>query len=174
MFLFLLLLLLEEGELLVWVVLEGGLLVGGGGGGGGGDGLVLEGELLGLVGVVLEGELLGLGLVGVVLEGELLVVLDGWSWRGELDCGSFLHAFLDELEGLLGRRVVSREVGLGQVEARGWRWRREDRRRLVDYLVEDLWWGRRRWWGELDGNVVGGVVDDDLLGRGRCSSWGAP
>ena len=155
---FLFLLLLEEGELLVRVVLDGWLLVGGGG-------LVLEGELLGWVRVVLEGELLGLGLVGLVG-----LVLDGGSWRGGLDCGSFFHSFLDDLEGLLGRRVVSREVGLSRVEAGWWG---EDWGRLVDYLVEDLGWGRRRWWGVLDGDVVSGVVDDDLLGRGRSSPWGA-
>ena len=98
------------------------------------------------------------------------VVLDGWAWRGGLDCGSLFHTFLDELEGWLWWGVVSWEVGLRRrmgLEAKPGRWWwRVDGGRLVHHLVEDLGWGRWRWRGVLDGYVGGVVVDDDLLGRG--------
>ena len=87
-------------------------------------------------------------------------VLQGRSWWGGLDCGSRFHA-VEDLEGWKRWGVVAWEVGLGRVEAGWWG---EDWRRLVHHLVEDLRRRRRGWRGVLDGYVVGGVVDDDLLG----------
>ena len=105
-----------------------------------------------------------------LLELRVWGVLDGWAWWGGLDCGPLLHTFLDELEGLLRRGVVSWKVGLGRMglgAKPGWWWLWwEDGGRLVHHLVEDLGWGRWRWRGVLDGYVGGVVVDDDLLGRG--------
>ena len=72
--------------------------------------LLLEEVLLLLLFVLLlDGEL-----VVVVLEGERVVleVLE-WSWWGRLDRRSCLHPFLEDLEGWLGWRVVSWEVGSG-------------------------------------------------------------
>ena len=113
--------------------------------------------------LLLEGEL-----VVVVLEGERVVL--EWSWWGRLDRRSCLHPFLEDLEGWLGWRVVSWEVGSGS----WWRWRwRPDGGGLDHYLVVDLRWEWRRRRGVLDGNVGGVVVDDHVLG-GVLASWGAP
>ena len=102
-----------------------------------------------------------------------VVVLDGGSWWGCLLSWPCLHVLLDDLEGLLWRGVVSWEVGLGGLEP-GWWWGGPGHwGRLEHHLVEDLRRRRWRWGGVLDGNVVGGVVDDNLPGWGGLTSWGA-